>query len=768
MKKYLSIILSLVLILGTVFIAPAASVSAATINFTDGVTWTLSEGGSDSLRLTSGWGSATGANGSVTFTDPNSCRSVMANVTGFTAGETYQVSFSATGIIAVYAVLAYDSAYFDGNQNVQAKAGCESDLVRGSYSNGAATITFTPKNDNVYFIVKSNAGSGTLSNFSSKTLSEFDIIVAGMNNGLTWGLSEGGANYLRLTSGWGSFTSANGSVSYTDPNSCRSLMANVGGLTAGKAYQLTFNSSTISGVYAVLDYNSAYFSSDQIVVANAGCEGDLVSGTVANGVATISFTPKSDNIYLIVKNKAGNGTLSNFNIRELTEAEKAGNAIANGTWKTTNGQVSTGGNAVSLTGAHYHSAYTTFGGLTPNTVYELSVDVNTTLNFQIWLLDGNEELKFNDSVPIGASGKTFNATTATLQFTAESESYHLIFRNISATQNYTYSNFRLTKIKTLTEADMAGKEIANNGNWNVTKNAGGTVTKSNDTVTITGAQYQQVSLALTGLKANTTYTLNFNHTAGDVWQFANPAYVIPGETAWTSGLNSKSGTITYGDGSANTNDSTTIRFTTNAADSDYLVVFSCNAPYYNDTLGTVVLTNFTFASETAYEFKGTAIRASSENVEQGMRFKNTISKDLIANGYNGKQVVEYGNIVAYEKNITTDFTYENVDGKNIKKGVAFNANDGTNVVFAETDESIDYTVVLTGIKSAYYDRNCKVRSYILLSDGSVIYGDVQTYCVYAMIQAILAGNNDSDKVVVNKILADEDVFAGYQAWCTNK
>ena len=523
MKKFLSIILSLILIITTVFTVPAFSVSAAEVtasSFTDGVVWGLSEGGADYLKLTSGWGSFTGANGSVTFTDPNSCRSVMANVKGFTAGKSYQVSFSSTGIYAVYVVLNYDSAYFDTDQLVKAKSGFESDVVSGTVTNGIATVNFTPTSDNIYLIVKSNSSSGTLNNFSVETISELESIVNKMNNGLTWGLSEGGADYLRLTSGWGSFTSANGSVTFTDPNSCRSVMANVKGFNAGQAYSLSFNATGIVAVYAVLNYDSAFFNSDQNLQAKEGFESDVVRGTVSNGVANIKFTPTTDSIYIVVKSGAGTGTLNNFDIKLSTEEddnvdgdENANTGIAGGVWKVTNGSVTTTADSVILTGLQYHSAYTTLNNLIPNTIYELSFDVNTAINCQLWMLSGNETLTFNDSIPNGATClQTINGTKFNVTFTTESSSsYHLILRNIAATSNYTFSNFKLTAIETMEEDKLLGNKIAD-GTWSVT--GSGAVTNDTSLHTVKAdTTWHCAYTTVTGLKPNTKYRFSCNFDA---------------------------------------------------------------------------------------------------------------------------------------------------------------------------------------------------------------------------------------------------------------
>ena len=762
MKKYLSIILSLVLILGTVFIAPAASVSAeGAITGFDLNGWYVAPG-------TNGYATPNAENQSVHFIGVN-YRAMYTTVSNLEVGKTYELSFDITPKAALQLWVV------PGTETISWDQGLPTNTSRKhivSVTGTTFVAQITPETTSLHFVFRNQTDTAatnefTLSNFSFAKASAETVAGIAIADG-TWKSTNG-----KVTNNTTAHTVTAEGLQY------HSIYTTVSNLTPNTVYKLTFDMS------ANIGFKQLWLAPGSQTLNLGGGTYPQNSGTFTAKLSTsgtkfvAEFTASETSYHFVFRDHdatVSNITLSNFKlevVKTLTEADIAGNAIADGVWKVTAGTVSNNKttHTVSLKTIGYQAAYTTVTGLKANSIYEISFDMSVAGGFkQLWLVSGDETIQFSNSLSgypennLGSAKVSTNGTRFIAQFTASQASYHLVFRNYeNVVTDVDFSNFNFKEI-ILSEEEIAGKNIANNGDWAVTKNAGGTVTKSNDTVTITGAQYQQISLALTGLKANTTYTLNFNHTAGDVWQFANPAYVIPGETAWTSGLNSKSGTITYGDGSANTNDSTTIRFTTNATDSDYLVVFSCNAPYSNDILGTVVLTNFTFASETAYEFKGTAIRASSENVEQGMRFKNTISKDLIANGYNGKEVVEYGNIVAYENNITTDFTYENVDGKNIKKGVAFNKIDGTNVVFAETDESIDYTVVLTGIKSAYYNRNCKVRSYVLLSDGSVIYGDVQTYCVYAMFQAVLNGDNDSDKAVVNNILANETINSGYNAW----
>lgn len=764
MKKALSIILSLVLIIGTIFAVPVFSVSA--------------EGAITGFDYANGsWNVTKNAGGTVT---PNA----SAKTVSFT-GTQYQSIYTTVSNLEVGALYEF---YFDVSPNanfqIWAVPGDEALAFSGvlpssanrihlGNSNGSkCQVQFTANHTSYHIVFRNELNTGgttafTFSNIIFEKASAETVAGVAIANG-DWNITKNAG---------GVATKSNNTVSITGTQ-YQTMYTKLTGLNVNTVYKLTFDVSSRMKA-------QTWMSSGDVAPS--------FSGTVPNNAAflvytegttaTVEFIAETTSVYLYFRNEFDTAattsyTFSNFaleTVKTLTEEDFAGNAIADGTWKVTAGTASNNKatHTVSLKNVAYQSAYTTLTNLKANTIYELSFDmsaVSADCFKQLWLVSGSENIAFSNSISgypennLGAAKVTVEGNRFTATFTANEESYHIVIRNLGGSvANVDFKNFSFKAIKTLTEAEIAGKEIAANGAWDVTKNAGGTVTKSNDTVKITGAQYQDVSLPLTGLNPNTTYTLSFINSSSGIELFANTVYVIPGETAYAESLKSKEGTITYGCETNNkVNDDgvivTTVRFTTDDANANYLIVF------HNDNVSEVTLSGFEFSSETAYEFKGTAIRANSENVEQGMRFKNTISKDLLANGYNGKEVVEYGNIAAYESQLDADFTYENANGGVIKKGVAYNKENGTNVVFAEDDDSVDYTVVLTGINPKYYDRNCVVRSYVLLSDGSVIYGDVQTYSVFAMFNAILGGDNDSDKVVVNNILADAEIAAAYNAW----
>jgi len=766
MKKVLSIILLLVLIMGTV-VVPGVSVSAEGVtdaNFTDGVTWRVSKA-TDTTMEGELWGAVKGADGSVVFSDDTGAlksRSVFAKITGFEVGATYNLSFSipTSGIEHVTIVLD-DTANFKNHilygANGQTRINSNN---CSTFTNGVAAKTFTTTNNFIYLAVKFDS-TVTAATFNNFNIEEKMIAASDFTDGVTWKVSDGttmdGAS-------WGSATGSNGSITISnDGIKSRSVFTKVTGFVPGRAYSL--NLTTTSGVenVTVAVDDSAYFKNQILYADTNKFKRFIASGTNYS----IKFIAENTFVYLAIKLNSSTSsiTVNNFAVKTFNAAETAGYALTTTTWGASQGSATINHRAgnVAMSGINYQCAYVPVT-LAPYTKYTFSFTHTAAALEHFLVVPSNNSNATNGAYPVEFHATLLSSTdtTKSYQFTTGAETDYHFKLKVGNTASYTISDLVLAKGATLTEEQIVGNALANDGTWTVTANAGGTVTQSKGTVKITGAQYQQISVPLTGLKANTTYTISFNHNAnGDKWyHFANTVYIIPNETEYNANILSKEGTIKYTYEDCNTDTSTTIRFTTDNANSTYLLVLD-----NRDLTGmTIILSDFAFAAKTAYGFKGTAIRAASADVPQGMRFKNTISKDLLANGYNGKEIVEYGTLAAFEKNITTDFTYENVDGKNIKKGVAFDVATNTNVVFEEDDANITYTAVLIGIEKEKYNLNCKVRSYMVLSDGSVIYGDIQTYSVYSMFKAILNGNNADDKAVVNAIFEDAEILAGYEAW----
>jgi len=276
------------------------------------------------------------------------------------------------------------------------------------------------------------------------------------------------------------------------------------------------------------------------------------------------------------------------------------------TWKLSDGTTMDGASWGSATGSNgsvtisnsnfpYRSAFAKITGFVPGKTYNLSFTIPTSgIEHATIVLD--DTAYFKNHILYGENGQTrinssncstFSAGTASTSFTAINDYIYLAIKvgNISKAS---FSNFVLSEVP---EEIVLGNTLANKGNWAVTQGASGVVTKSNGTVKITGAQYQKISVAVENLKVNTDYTISFNHSAGNNYLFANPAYVVPGESVYSSGVLNKAGTIKFSNGECNTATTTTIKFTTNSVDTTYLLVFECSKPD-GATSFTVTLNNF--------------------------------------------------------------------------------------------------------------------------------------------------------------------------------
>jgi len=165
-------------------------------------------------------------------------------------------------------------------------------------------------------------------------------------------------------------------------------------------------------------------------------------------------------------------------------------------------------------------------------------------------------------------------------------------------------------------------------------------------------------------------------------------------------------------------------------------------------------------AENSVGFKGTAIRTTGV---QGLRFKNTISVDALTHLGNYARVVEYGTLAIKEdykvgaltvENLT-DGTYEYTKtggtvGCRLKVGVAYKAEDGTDVAFAKDLYNIDFTGVLVGISEDNYSSNYVTRAYakVQFADGSYayVYGDEQVASVSAVAQYIVDNNLETAEI----------------------
>ena len=165
-------------------------------------------------------------------------------------------------------------------------------------------------------------------------------------------------------------------------------------------------------------------------------------------------------------------------------------------------------------------------------------------------------------------------------------------------------------------------------------------------------------------------------------------------------------------------------------------------------------------AENSISYKGTAIRTTGV---QGLRFKNSISVDALAHSGNYARVVEYGTLAIKAEYKNGEITVENLtDGKyeytksngmygcRLKCGVAYKAEDGTDVVFASDIYNKDFTGVLTGITEENYTADYVTRAYakVQFADGSYtyVYGDEQVASVYAVAEYIVENGLETKEI----------------------
>ena len=111
--------------------------------------------------------------------------------------------------------------------------------------------------------------------------------------------------------------------------------------------------------------------------------------------------------------------------------------------------------------------------------------------------------------------------------------------------------------------------------------------------------------------------------------------------------------------------------------------------------------------------------------KSGLRFLSELSKPLT-------NVVEYGTILALNDPSLSPATFV-LGNKSVFKVPAKR-------IYAETDEKIQFTVVITDIAPKYYTREYCARAYAILKDGSVMYAD--TYTIRSVYHVAHAARND--------------------------
>ncbi len=590
--------------------------------------------------------------------------------------------------------------------------------------------------------------------------------------------------------GNGPVAGSNGSVTMPDWMDYRGFWTKISGLNTNTEYELTFNftaslASAIEkvSVVPVGNLSNPYKNADGTGGSDVLKGDDYASYTkdTANSKIVVSFTTDATNSDYFLAIKVGNLTtacvFSNFTIRELSADEIAGmNTLGN--WNKGgqgNFTVNKATRSVTYTGVQYQSICTTLTGLKTNTTYILAFDHTSTgaqylIGNPIDISTGeltwdassgsyrlaNKITTLNESETNTSTGKSVTFTTDSVNTT-----YNIAFI-LHGLNDVTISNITLHEV---TAAEVASAKILDS--WKKVGAENVSVNKADGTVSFTSALSQVLALDIKDLKPATTYTLKFNYSGAADYQFGNPTYVTAGGAeSWTVQGDKclpSNGYKTVDYSKYNSGSSRVITFTTLENETAYSFGFLVQQ------VSSVTLSNFTFTEVGAVNtFNGTAMRAASGDVAQGMRFKNTISADALANGINGSAVARYGSIAAITENLEdVDFVLDNADENIIKTGEAYNKAEGLEKTFdVDAAGNKIFTAVLTGIPASAYDVEFSVRPYIVLEDGTEIYGEVQTYCVYLVFYGIENGTNENDKAVLANILTDGSIANDYANWKT--
>ncbi len=210
--------------------------------------------------------------------------------------------------------------------------------------------------------------------------------------------------------------------------------------------------------------------------------------------------------------------------------------------------------------------------------------------------------------------------------------------------------------------------------------------------------------------------------------------------------------------------------------SDFVLV-----EYKEMTDNTVVTAGFTSSTANDETRTGVSMRKAEGETLQALRFKNTIDADTLAKkelAENGYTLVEYGSITMrteYLDGAELVLT-DTINSHAVLKGVAFDAN--TDIRFADNaDGSITFTAALYNIgKSSGSDdidynvwgKSYTLRAYALFRNAAgaevVVYGEEASACVFDIMAAIQAGDNQADKDYVATLLENADIADAYRVY----
>ena len=239
---------------------------------------------------------------------------------------------------------------------------------------------------------------------------------------------------------------------------------------------------------------------------------------------------------------------------------------------------------------------------------------------------------------------------------------------------------------------------------------------------------------------------------------------------------------------------------------DYL---NTNVNHGNDFTARIYATGLLAAmsGESITEYKGTAIRTAESEKAQALRYKFSVSKDLIENGLDGATLVEYGSVAIRSDylegaELIKNGKYKNSNNKTVTPvtGIAYSTLKTPNVdhiIYRETQTAYEFTAALTNIgynkttgatnyNAWGYDYS--VRNYAIFRDANgnlntVYDATIAVSSVFKVMNQIeylygqyKIGNytpSDSDRLklendykTVQRILGDanSEQSKAYQAW----
>ena len=189
-----------------------------------------------------------------------------------------------------------------------------------------------------------------------------------------------------------------------------------------------------------------------------------------------------------------------------------------------------------------------------------------------------------------------------------------------------------------------------------------------------------------------------------------------------------------------------------------------------------LLTQFINGLDTVATSNYAGVRAKTENREQGIRVKNTVSRDAI----DSKNIVTYGAVAIRKANLERGAALT-LNTEKAVTGIAYNTSETngyslvtTPILREQTENENIFSAVLINIATKYFDDKYSVRSFAIDADGNVYYGEVTEVSIFDVVYSILESGTDADKATANALVnqaisADATDSAGdittYAEWC---